>query len=98
MVAYLIFIHMSTKHHTTTIHKIGMLRESEVVLFDCNCHTYLDAVGRIVAAIACDYQTAIRYAETAQMFGQVTVFKGLKEDCEKVASVLSSTGLTVSVV
>jgi hypothetical protein len=61
---------MSTKHHTTTIHKIGMLRESEVVLFDCNCHTYLDAVGRIVAAIA----------------------------CEKVASVLSSTGLTVSVV
>jgi hypothetical protein len=89
---------MSTKHHTTTIHKIGILRESEVTLFDCNCHTYLEAVGKIVSAIKCSYSTAVLYAETAQMFGQVTVFKGLKEDCEKVASVLSSTGLTVSII
>jgi hypothetical protein len=89
---------MSTKHHATTIHKIGMLRESEVVLFDCNCHTYAEAIEMIELAVKCDLTTAIRYAETAQMFGQVTVFKGLKEDCEKVASVLSSTGLTVSVV
>lgn len=89
---------MSTKHHTTTIHKIGILRESEVILFDCNCHTYAEAIEMIQFAIKCDLTSAVRYAETAQMFGQVTVFKGLKEDCEKVAVLLSCTGLTVSVV
>jgi hypothetical protein len=97
MGAYLIIIHMSTKHHTTTIHKIGILRESEVILFDCNCHTYAEAIEMIQFAIKCDLTSAVRYAETAQMFGQVTVFKGLKEDCEKVAVLLSCTGLTVSV-
>jgi hypothetical protein len=40
----------------------------------------------------------VRYAETAQMFGQVSVFRGIKEDCEKVASILSCTGLDVSVI
>lgn len=90
-------IHMSTKHHTTIVHKIGILRESEVILFDCNCHTYAEAIEMIQFAIKCDLASAVRYAETAQMFGQVTVFKGLKEDCEKVAVLLSCTGLTVSV-
>jgi hypothetical protein len=49
-------------------------------------------------ALACDLHTAVLYAETAQQFGQVAVYKGAKEDCEKVASSLSSTGLDVSVV
>lgn len=81
-----------------TISKIVVQKESEVILFDCNCHTYADAVEMIELAIKCDLTTAVRYAETAQMFGQVSVFRGLKEDCEKVASILSCTGLDVSVI
>jgi hypothetical protein len=88
---------MSTKHEVVTISKIVVQKESEVILFDCNCHTYADAVEMIELAIKCDLTTAVRYAETAQMFGQVSVFRGLKEDCEKVASILSCTGLDVSV-
>jgi hypothetical protein len=91
-------IRMTTKHEVVTTNKVILEKESEVVLFDCNCHTYADAVEMIQLAIKCDLTTAVRYAETAQTFGQVTVFRGLKEDCEKVATVLACTGLDVSVV
>ena len=91
---------MSTKRATTTITHTSTMsqRQSEVVLFDCGCHTYEDAVDSLMRALACDLHTAVLYAETAQQFGQVAVYKGAKEDCEKVASSLSSTGLDVSVV
>jgi len=88
---------MATKQETITITSVVMAKESEVVLFDCNCHTYADAVEMIQLALKCDLTTAVRYAETAQMFGQVSVFRGPREDCEKVASILSCTGLDVSV-
>jgi hypothetical protein len=89
---------MATKQETITITSVVVSKESEVVLFDCNCHTYADAVEMIQLAIKCDLTTAVRYAETAQMFGQVSVFRGLREDCEKVASILSCTGLDVSII
>jgi predicted DCC family thiol-disulfide oxidoreductase YuxK len=89
---------MSTKHEVVTISNVVVQKESEVVLFDSNCHTYADAVEMIELAIKCDLTTAVRYAEIAQMFGQVSVFRGIKEDCEKVASILSCTGLDVSVI
>ncbi|MEI6280967.1 MAG: hypothetical protein WCP17_03150 [bacterium] len=88
---------MATKYETITISKVITLRESEVVLFDCNCHLYAEVIEMLMLAIKCDLTTAVRYTETAQQFGQVSVFRGMKEDCEKVASILSSTGLDVSV-
>jgi predicted DCC family thiol-disulfide oxidoreductase YuxK len=89
---------MSTKHEVMTISKVVLQKESEVILFDCNCHLFEEVIELLILAIKCNEVTAIRYADTAQQFGQVTVFRGLKEDCEKVASILSSTGLDVSVV
>lgn len=89
---------MSTKYQTITIQKVVTLRESEVVLFDCGCHTYAEAIEMIQLAIKCDLTTAVRYAETAQKFGQVSVYRGAKEDCERVATILGCTGLDVSVV
>ncbi len=91
---------MATKHTTLISTKTTTRahRQSEVILFDCGCHTYEDAVDSLMRALACDLHTAVLYAETAQQFGQVAVYKGAKEDCEKVASILSSTGLDVSVV
>lgn len=89
---------MSTRYQTITIQKIQALRESEVMLFGCSCHTYEDAVESIMAAVKCSELTAVRYVETAKQFREVVVFHGLKEDCEKVASILSCTGLDVSVI
>jgi len=89
---------MSVLHETITISKTVTQKESEVVLFDCSCHLYAEVVDLLMKAIKCDLVTAVRYAEMAQQFGQVAVYKGAKEDCENVASILSSTGLDVSVI
>lgn len=89
---------MTTKLETITINKTISQRESEVVLFDCNCHMFGDVVSLIMKAIKCNTETAVLYTGITQQFGQVAVYKGSKEDCENVASILSSTGLDVSVV
>lgn len=73
-------------------------KQSEVTLFNCQCHTYMEVIRLLKKAIKCDETTAIRYAVTAEEFGSVVVYKATKEDCEKVASILSSTGLDVSVI
>lgn len=88
---------MTTKHQTVTISKTISQRESEVTLFNCNCHSYLQVIGLLVKAIKCDHTTATRYAVTAEDFGSVAVYKGAKDDCEKVASILSGGGLDISV-
>ncbi len=88
---------MTTKHETITTNKTATLFESEVTLFDCNCHLLEDVIALLIKAIKCTRTTAIRYADTAQQFGQAVVYKGMKDDCERVASILSSTGLKVSV-
>ena len=91
---------MTTKHTTvTTTHtRTRSQRQSEVTLHNCQCHTYMEVIRLLKKAIKCDETTAIRYALTAEEFGSVVVYKGTKEDCEKVASILGSTGLKVSVV
>lgn len=91
---------MSTKHTTaTTTHtSTRSHKQSEVTLHNCQCHTYIEVIRLLVEAIKCNETTAIRYAVTAEDFGSVVVYKGTKEDCEKVASILGSTGLKVSVV
>lgn len=86
---------------TTTIPNVlnttSLQSESSVTLFDCNCHLYSEVIDLLMKAIKCEIATAVRYAETAQQFGQVAVYRGTKEDCEKVASILGSTGLNVAV-
>ena len=58
----------------------------------------MEVIGLLMKAVKCDATTAARYAVTAEEFGSVVVYKGTKEDCEKVASILGGTGLKVSVV
>ncbi len=83
---------------TPTIKNITLKQKAwTVFLFDCNCHTYMEAIEQIVLAIACTEYTASHYADTAQKFGQVAIFSGTKDECEKVASILGSTGLKVAV-
>ena len=91
---------MSARPTTTTITHTSTRsqRQSEVTLHNCQCHTDMEVIRLLKKAIKCDETTAIRYALTAEEFGSVVVYKGTKEDCEKVASILGSTGLKVSVV
>jgi predicted nucleic acid-binding Zn finger protein len=89
---------MTTKHETKLATSVIQEREHEVMLFNCNCHTYEEVIDALMRAIKCDRTTAIRYALIAEQFDQVAVYKGAREDCEKVAAVLGSTGLRVAVV
>jgi hypothetical protein len=52
---------MKTKYLTETINITRTQKESEVVLFDCNCHLYEEVVDLIMIAIKCDLVTAVRY-------------------------------------
>ena len=69
-----------------------------VVLFNCNCHTFDEVAEQIMKAIGCSIEKAFRFAYVADQLGSVVVYEGERGDCEKVASILGSTGLQVKVV
>ncbi len=69
----------------------------KVLLFNCYCHSYDEVVDRIMIAIGCDYITAQNLADSAEKFGNVTVYEGTFSECTKVANVLGSTGMDVRV-
>jgi len=68
-----------------------------VVLFNCYCHSFDEAVEQITKAIGCSSDQAYTYARTAERSGDVTVFSGSFNKCEQIARTLGSTGLQVSV-
>lgn len=68
-----------------------------VVLFNCYCHSFDEAVEQLIKSIGCGYIDASSYARTAERNGNVTVFTGDLSKCEKVARSLGSTGLMVTV-
>ena len=86
---------MPTKHRTATRNHTSTRsqKQSEVTLHNCQCHTYMEVIHLLMKAIKCDETTAIRYAVTAEEFGSVVVYKGTKEDCEKVAGILGTQDL-----
>ncbi len=67
------------------------------VLFNCYCHTFDEVVGQLMKAIGCSSTTGSQLANVAEQFGSVSVFTGSESQCEKVADILSSTGLDVKV-
>ncbi len=70
----------------------------QTILFNCDCHEFEVVVQQIVTAIGCDQLKASRLAYIAHQFESVTVYKGVREECERVANVLGSIGLLVKVV
>lgn len=67
-----------------------------VVLFNCYCHSFDEAVDQIINAIRCGFSDASSFARSAEMNGSTTVFTGSISECQKVAQTLGSTGLVVS--
>ena len=69
----------------------------QVILFNCNCHTFDAVIEQLIKAIGCSSSTASQLAYVADQFGSVTVYKGEKEECERVADILGSIRLVVKV-
>ncbi len=70
----------------------------QTILFNCDCHEFEAVVSQIIIAIGCDYLKASRLAYIAHQFESVSIYKGVREECERVANVLGSIGLLVKVV
>lgn len=70
----------------------------KTVLFNCNCHTFDAVITQIIRSIQCTREKAEGLAMFADEIGSVIIYEGSRERCEKVASVLGSIGLVVTVV
>lgn len=68
-----------------------------VMLFNCYCHTFDEAAEAVMSAIGCGYSKGCDFARAAEANGSVTVYSGTLGECERVARILGSTGLMVSV-
>lgn len=69
----------------------------QVMLFDCSCHMFDDVVLQITKATGCSDSQAVQYAKVAEQFGCVAVFNGSSVECNKVITILTSTGLNANI-
>jgi hypothetical protein len=65
----------------------------QVLLFNCECHSYDDVVEAHLEAIGCTVDQAIQYALVAEEFGYVSIFQGTYAECKKVVRPLLRIGL-----
>lgn len=68
-----------------------------VILFNCNCHTFDDVIEQLMSGIGCSSEKASQLTYVADQFGSVKVYEGGKEDCDRIADIIGSTGLVVKV-
>lgn len=92
---------MDTQTKIKIIPKKSLLDKSEqelvwkVILFNCYCHTYEEAVEQVMMTLKCGYCAGCRYADSAEKNGSVEIFEGSFSDCTRIANILGSTGLDV---
>jgi len=69
----------------------------KTILFNCNCHTFDAVTQQIIRAIQCTRERADNLAFFADTTGSVIICEGTNAKCEKVAKILGSIGLNVTV-
>ena len=68
-----------------------------VVLFNCDCHTF-DSVERVlISAVRCSLSQARAWSWEVHSKGSAVVYQGALERCEAVADVIASIGLQVKI-
>ena len=94
---------MNVQIKTRIVPKNSLLNETKkefiwkVVLFNCYCHTYDEAVEQIMATLKCGYAAGSRYADNAQKYGNVDIYEGSFSECTQKANILGATGLDVKI-
>lgn len=87
----------SVEHKAKAITESGSVYGWQTILFNCYCHSWDEAVNQIMKAIGCSLEKAAQLADVAEKFGNATVFKGTREQCETVADILGEIGLEAKV-
>lgn len=73
----------TTEAETDTQEKTLLLRQSKVVLFDDDEHTYDYVVEMLVHCCSLSRESAFRCAVEVDLCGRTTVFYGTGEECRK---------------
>lgn len=67
------------------------------IIFNCDCHSFNDAISAIQAATKCSREKAEQAAMNAHKNGSAVIYMGYREKAEMVAEVISQRGLRASV-
>lgn len=69
----------------------------KTTLFNCECHTFAQVIEQLVTATGCSGAAASQLANTVHHNGSAVVYRGAKDECERVAKVLGLVGLVADV-
>ena len=75
----------------------GLDNPWQVVLYNCDCHTYEEVILQLMLAIGCSRDQAYEYAWIVDHHGRAAVYFGDKKDCERVVHILCDIGLRAEV-
>jgi ATP-dependent Clp protease adaptor protein ClpS len=68
-----------------------------VVLFNCDCHSFDSVESILLKAVRCSLAQARAWSWEIHSKGSAVVYQGALERCEAVADVIASIGLQVKV-
>jgi len=68
-----------------------------VILFNCDCHSFEDVEDILLKAVRCGLAQARAYSWEIHTKGSAVVFQGSLERCEDVADRIASIGLQVKI-
>ncbi len=66
-----------------------------VILFNCNCHTFDTVIEELMESLGCSYAKASQFANVADQLGSVKIYEGDKKNSERIADTLGRAGLIV---
>ena len=69
----------------------------QVVLFNCDCHSFEQVEAVLIKAVRCSLSQARAYSWEIHSKGSSVVYRGAREHCEAAADVIGAIGLQVKV-
>lgn len=66
-----------------------------VILYNCECHTFDDVIGILQKATGCSVEKGFQIALEVHTKGRAICYSGSQEECDRVASIISSIRLQV---
>ena len=71
----------------------GLDNPWQVVLNNCDCHTYAQVIQQLMLAVGCSRDHAYELAWIVDHHGRASVYFGEKAKCERVMHILRDIGL-----
>jgi len=66
-----------------------------VILYNCECHSFDDVIEILQKATGCSAEKGLAIALEVHTRGRAICFSGSKEECDRVADIISSIRLQV---